>query len=278
MFRDLALNEAERLADAIAWASSGLKDAPEGTLVVDKGRKIAQYYWRTPSCSGKGTYLGKGQEELIRKLAQKDYEKRLLKAAREEKACIDRLLASYNSRDAKLKKPKQSDAHGIDVLSAVYEELSEQRKHLVKPYMLPAREHAAQWQAQEYVGNAHPFGSQLLYTRRDERVRSKSEVIIADALNAAAVPYHYEKPLHLGSHHAFYPDFTALNVRTRTEYIWEHFGLMDDQEYRDRALKKLSDYAVAGILAGKNLIVTFETTNAPLDTRIVNASIEHYLR
>ncbi|MEE3440399.1 MAG: hypothetical protein VZR07_10670, partial [Ruminococcus sp.] len=50
-------------------------------------------------------------------------------------------------------------------------------------------------------------------TQRGEIVRSKSEVIIADALYYANIPYHYEKPIKVGDR-VIYPDFTVLNVKT----------------------------------------------------------------
>ena len=74
-----------------------------------------------------------------------------------------------------------------------------------------------------------------------ERVRSKSEVIIADTLARHGVPYRYEYPLKLksgrdGAFRTIHPDFLCLNVRTRAEFYWEHFGLMDDPDYLERTL------------------------------------------
>lgn len=77
------------------------------------------------------------------------------------------------------------------------------------------------------------FGTEdgaIFQTARGEKVRSKSEVMIADTLQRFGVPYKYEYPLKLRKFTA-YPDFYCLNLRTRKEYYWEHFGMMDNVEY-----------------------------------------------
>ena len=69
-----------------------------------------------------------------------------------------------------------------------------------------------------------PFDASLpkLYTSREERVRSKSEIIIADTLSRESIPYRYECPLHIPDVGNIYPDFTVLNVAKRKELYWEH--------------------------------------------------------
>ena len=53
---------------------------------------------------------------------------------------------------------------------------------------------------------------------------------------------------------------------------------MDDPDYCHKALEKLNDYALAGYLPGKNLLVTQESASVPLDTRVVSAIIQQYLK
>ena len=73
---------------------------------------------------------------------------------------------------------------------------------------------------------------------RGERVRSKSEILIANSLNEMNIQYRYEYPIRI-SNTTFYPDFYILNLRRRKEYIWEHFGRMDDIEYARNAIRKI---------------------------------------
>ncbi|MCR5188057.1 MAG: hypothetical protein K6C97_03910 [Treponema sp.] len=68
-----------------------------------------------------------------------------------------------------------------------------------------------------------------------------------------------------------------MNIRTRAEFYWEHFGLMDDSDYSDNAAGKLRLYTENGILPGRNLIITMETKNDPISTRCIDKIINEYL-
>ena len=74
-----------------------------------------------------------------------------------------------------------------------------------------------------------------------------------------------------------YPDFKVLNKRTRREYYWEHLGMMDDEEYAAHAMQKIETYAGNGILPGKNLILTHETSQRPLNVKTVQKLIDAFL-
>ena len=67
----------------------------------------------------------------------------------------------------------------------------------------------------------------MILTAKGERVRSKSEKILADYFYSRKIPYHYEKPLHLRGYGIVYPDFTLLSRKTRREVYWEHEGLVE---------------------------------------------------
>ena len=94
-------------------------------------------------------------------------------------------------------------------------------------------------------------------TKRGEYVRSKSELIIADRLFDAGIPYHYEVACERKKWIISYPDFLVLNPRTKKEYYWEHFGMMGDPTYLEQTLGKIEKYARYGITLGNNLIATF---------------------
>ena len=134
-----------------------------------------------------------------------------------------------------------------------------------------------QWQQQPYVGKAFPEELPEIYTERGERVRSKSEKILADKFYLKGIPYRYECPLKLSGMGMVYPDFTLLNVKTRQEYYWEHFGLMGDPEYCEKAVRKIAAYEKNGIFPGVNLIFTFEAGKASLDMKQIDRLIEQYL-
>lgn len=107
-------------------------------------------------------------------------------------------------------------------------------------------------------------------------VRSKSEALIAFALDLAHIPFHYEEILELESK-KIAPDFTILHPLTGERIYWEHIGMMDDTVYAAEAQRKLILYGQNGILPGKNLIFTMETNMEPLSIREIQCVIKHYL-
>ena len=96
-------------------------------------------------------------------------------------------------------------------------------------------------------------------------------------LEKQGIPYKYEQALSLGRFGSVRPDFTCLNVRTRTEYIWEHFGMMDDEDYSNKNISKINAYEDNGFHAGNNLIMTFETSKYPINSSIIKTMIQTYL-
>lgn len=110
---------------------------------------------------------------------------------------------------------------------------------------------------------------------KNENVRSKSEVLIANELFNANKPYKYEHPLTL-SGITYYPDFTVLNTRTRKEMLWEHLGKLDSTDYVSRNLNKLRIYESHGIILGKNLIITCEDSSHPLSVLSIRKKIKEF--
>lgn len=62
-----------------------------------------------------------------------------------------------------------------------------------------------------------------------DMVRSKSEVIIANLLHQAGIPFTYEEPLYAEDGSFFLPDFT-LRVAGE-KYFWEHWGMLSEEGY-----------------------------------------------
>ena len=109
-------------------------------------------------------------------------------------------------------------------------------------------------------------------------MRSKSEKILADYFYRNNILYQYEKPLKLVGYGTVYPDFTFLSRRLQREIYWEHEGMMDKAEYAITAIKKLNSYQMNGIMPGERLILTFETEQYVLNSKIVGELVDRYLR
>ncbi|MCR4409129.1 MAG: AAA family ATPase [Candidatus Saccharicenans sp.] len=112
-------------------------------------------------------------------------------------------------------------------------------------------------------------------TRKGLAVRSRAEVIIADALTDANVSFEYEKPLMLGGS-TRYPDFTIEDEISGRTYYWEHLGLLHRADYRRSWNEKLKWYRDHGIKpreegGGVNgtLIITRDNADGGIDSQSI---------
>lgn len=104
-----------------------------------------------------------------------------------------------------------------------------------------------------------PHAENLIHkTEKGHMVRSKSELIIANLLHREGMSYEYEQPLDgqkvLGRLH---PDFSFADA-AGDRIIWEHLGMMHDEEYVRGWKWKLEWYLKNGYIPDQNLFVTEE--------------------
>ena len=239
-----------------------LETTPEGYLRICNAGNTPQFYLRTNPQDFSGVYIPKSRMSEIKNLAQKEYNKKVLRSIEQELKAIEKYLSTYPSKPAE----------------EVYESLHIERQKLITPIRLTDEQYIREWLETPFQGKEIDDDVPLLYTEKGERVRSKSEVIIADILHHEGVPYKYECPLMLKGLGKVHPDFTMLNVRKRKVIYWEHLGKMDDAEYVESAIRRKEFYERNGIFLGDNLILTFETRNCPLNQRNIRIQIERYLK
>ena len=115
-------------------------------------------------------------------------------------------------------------------------------------------------------------------TRRGELVRSKSEVIIANELDHAGIPYEYEKELVLENDGMRIPDFTIEDAETGKCFYWEHCGMLGDVEFARRWEEKKALYARHEIFEDVNLIVSKDDLNGGIDSAAISVLIKKYLK
>ena len=239
-----------------------LAQAPSGNLRVSYTGKYRQFYLRNDPGDGIGTYLPRKDRDIAAALAQKDYDSKLLAELVKQQKALERFLKDYDP-DAPLD---------------VYEKLGEARKALVTKEFLTDKEFVEQWLNMPYNHMGFSDNDPEYYTPKGERVRSKSELLIADALIRNNIPYRYECPVYEGGYLIGVPDFNCLNVRQRKDYYWEHLGMMSDSTYADKNVRKLEKYSLANDFDESRLILTFETENHPLNTRVIEEKIRRYLK
>ncbi len=254
------------LESVIAEAQKFLKHAPEGTLHIKYCRKTLQFYWRNSESKRKEKYIRCSEKELVKQLAQKDYVMKLIEFATQKKSELEKNMLTYDS----------------DEIVNFHKRFSTERQSLITPVVISDEAYSELWleRGREETRGSSPYPLDRdsgIMTERGELVRSKSEKIIADKLYMMDIPYLYERPLTLQEGERVYPDFTVLNRKTRKEYYWEHFGMMDKQEYCENAIKKISKYQKAKIYLGTGLIATFETYTQFINMKELEGIIKAFL-
>ncbi len=220
------------------------------------------YYLRMDARDKSGTYLNGKQKSKIKTYLQKKYDEAILKNLKFELQNLEKF--THKSENI------------IANIQEVYSSLPADAKQIVCPIAVSDEDYCAEWLKQEYIGKETVETGLNFVTHRGERVRSKSELNIANALYMHGIPYRYECPLILKNGHTIYPDFTVLNLETREEIYWEHRGMMDDREYIRHAVLRVKDYQKSGIYLGKNLIITEESSLQPLGTSEIEEVIREY--
>lgn len=166
-------------------------------------------------------------------------------------------------------------------LYEVYERMNEGKQILFEPDFVPIAQKIQNFNNETYEGLAFSESDKTEYfTHRGERVRSKSEKIIADELDRHGIPYHYEMPLLLrvdGQTKEFHPDFTLMNITTGEVKYLEHLGMMDSPNYYGNALAKLDAYERNGLLIGRDVLLLHESAYRPLNTRVISDYINEFL-
>ncbi len=251
---------------AIKQTEKRLRSAPKGNIVLRTRGNSSLFYSKLED---KEEYLGVGKEDLIKAFAQKKYDQEILKTFKSEKDALERLLKNLKGT-TRMQSEEQVWANFPDALKKYITQDINTKDGYIQRWI------NENWWIKKSSPEYHFF------SLRGDHMRSKSEVIIADRLYHAGIPYHYEKPLKLGpsqfGQNILHPDFTILNTRTLETFYWEHLGQMDNDKYFTNAKERLEIYADADILPGKNLILSFETATSPLNVVYIDKLIKEYLK
>ena len=264
--KQLLDEEYERLSKIIKISEKRLgeitqvKQVKEGSLRVAKCNNCDQYYYCKPM-DNQGIYLPKGQEELIRMLAEKSYYKKMLKLAEKRIKQVRSLLRDYDD----------------DEIEKVYYKVHPSKRKFIKPVEPTWEQVLQEWKQIPYTGKKFWDDSQVILTDKGERVRSKTEKIMADYFYHHGIEYKYECPLHLKDGRVVYPDFTFLSPKTYEEIYWEHNGMMGEHDYTIGAVKKILAYEASGIYSGERLILTYETDQLVLNVDKIEELVNRYL-
>ena len=235
------------------------KGTPECHVRINVNRN--QTYIVNKEEKKRDTYVSSKNIGTAIQIATYDYLNDVIKQIDKEIKLIDRSLVLFTS----------------DSPESYYSTLCKGRQNLITPIRLTDEQFVEAWLSEPYEGGSFSLQDPEFYTEKNERVRSKSEILIANAMCRLNVPYKYECPLYLEGLGVIHPDFTALNVKRRKVLYWEHLGKMDDPEYATTNVSRINFYEKNGVFKGDRLILTWETGKTPLDVKLVEQTIKHYL-
>ncbi|MGF0018371.1 hypothetical protein [Sporofaciens sp. SGI.106] len=257
--KHMLLQEQKYLENIVEKAKEGLATAPDGHLRISKDKNKIRYYHCTEDNSG--IYIPKSDKYLPQELAQKTYNLSVVKKAESRLKQIKKIMRDYSD----------------DEIEELFTSLHAGRQALITPVEPTWKQLVDEWNVEKYQGKEFQEGLPLILTERGERVRSKSEKIMADYFFRNKIEYKYECPLYLKGYGTVYPDFTFLSQKTGGEIYWEHDGRMDDPIYARNAVKKIEAYENNNIFPGEKLILTFETESTILNTKTIEKLVNKYL-
>ena len=163
----------------------------------------------------------------------------------------------------------------------------ENQIHSIPPNGKRAREIARKRQAARIAAQQQAIDSGRAYhaehlkhkNMKGEINRSKSEIIVGNVYDSLKIPYSYEERIYwpqdappeawaikrqLNIPDYYVPDFTCI-LPDGTKKYHEHLGKMDDEEYMETWKKKMLLYYWAGVIPGKNLIITADDRYGGID-------------
>lgn len=261
--KEMLIEEERNLRAILQKAQARLAEEVDGSLEIMHNKGSIQYrHLRRNPQTGKRerVYLAKG-DPMVKRLAQWHYNKKIYGYLKAKLKDMQRLSAGYSD----------------EAVYEFYENLPEERRVLIEPLVKSPRQRLKEWSELPYQGKGFRSGDVAIMTGRQERVRSKSEKILADLFAGYGLFYKYECPLVLNDKTVLHPDFTFFNPKKGHEIYWEHQGMMDDMAYADYARKREQKYEENGIFRGERLIITHETSHQILSDSWAKTLIERYL-
>ena len=226
-----------------------------------KGSSRQQYYIKQ-SKSKKKKYLGTDKSEKVKKIKAARYYSKLIQIIDRDIRLLEAVENEYIIPD---------HARISEMLPKVY-------RQEVPPHALHASREAAEWKKRMEAKKAQyePFKPEdLIYTAQDgTKMRSLSEVIIANYLLSLGITFVYELPL-VANGKRILPDFTILSpVDNKTVIIIEHQGAMKSENYQAKFIRSLLFYLGTEMVPNKDVFFTFNH----LDGRIDLKQIDYILR
>ena len=241
---------------------------PRKTLICCPARgKTMKFYCKEPG-NRKRKYIRQSDSEVLRNITYGAVVNETVRIIRQNMAAIENFLNTF--------KPYAYD----DVLNELPKAYREAVDFLTTSVPAP----------KAVIQSENPFRpEELKHTASNGlKVRSKNELIITEELTSFDMNYRYEMALKLlektvnpdGTVYTRtvtkYPDFTIF-LKDGSAIYWEHSGKFGKEDYRYDQFKKFQLYYDNGIYPPKNLIITMDDDDKPLDIMTIRRIIQSML-
>ncbi|MCQ4638299.1 hypothetical protein NE619_16330, partial [Anaerovorax odorimutans] len=240
-----------------------IKQAPEGYLTARQRPEKTDYYQTCKGITEKGwgnkSVNIKHDPDKLCGLIEKMLAVKTRKICNKNLPLMHNLLRQYQTCDRETL---------IQELPPKYRKALELRRE----------KQLQEWLAADYMKCPFDSKSHIHETACGELVRSKSEVIIANALFGYGIPFRYEERFPYPSEDGvfYYPDFTIRLLDGR-RLIWEHLGLLQELGYCIENAQKLHTYQRNNLVIGKNLILTQDDNKGNCSSQFIFHIIESYI-
>lgn len=236
---------------------TALKNLPKGRLTYKTIDGKIYYYWI--DAAKKQHYIQTKNARLIYDLKYRRFLEESIRRIEQNLHIQKKLLKNYTPYDPQTIQQSLPKTYSDLILPANIQTTSAARS-VLKPDYRP-----------EGLTVSTSFGTYM---------RSKSEVIIAELMHAAKIPFQYEPKIRLqtpdGRWITYHPDF-EITPPLCDEIYWEHAGLLNNENYRNSFFKKIAVYHHNNIAMPKNLIVTMDNPDGTLDVAAIDRIIKGQL-
>jgi len=205
---------------------------PEGSLV-----KRGKFYYQVINQKQIGITKN---EELKRKLSRKKYLLFRKEELSKNIVILEKALDKIHEK---------TDEEVINSFSGAYSEMP------VDYFYHPSMK---RWLEESRKENTYRIDELVCTSNKGTKLRSKSELIVANMLEAYGLFYLYEPKLKFKNGMIIYPDFIIIDLYTGKIIIWEHFGALHQDGYGEKMVKKMDEYLKLGYIPFETIIYTFE--------------------
>lgn len=257
------LVDLQRIHGRMEKQKEELKGYGDWILRNEGPKKSTHSYYDVMRSGSKGKkYLGNENNEQVLNVKRYRYADKALELLEEDIRLLEHLIDNYVS-------PEYKNIN--DLLPAVYQTnlLSAVSSCSVRGDI---PQEAIEWKERLQAEKAkYPLFRPEQLTREaldGTKMRSKSEVLIANFLILAGIPFVYEAPLFINGENLL-PDFMILSlIDLSTVIIIEHQGMIFSDNYVDKFIRSLRLYLhTTEWVPNHNLFFTFDNIGETVDMR-----------